>query len=308
MDKEERILARIAADLAVSARRVAMAVALLDEGNTVPFIARYRKEATEDMTDEELRVLADKLNLYRNLEKNREDILRHLAELEALTPKLEAAVAGASTATELDDIYRPYRPKKRTRATLAKEKGLEPLAQALLTGMVDPLTEAGKYINPESGVSTAEDALAGARDIIAETVSDEPKPRQQIRRLIFAQGLMVSRAVRQEESPYEMYYDFSEPLKRVQPHRVLAMTRGEKEGFLSIKIQFPEETALSILEKHYVGENMPAEIKIQLSGAIKDGWKRLLFPSLEREERNEITAQAEEQALKIFKVTLKGCC
>ncbi|HAP32616.1 MAG TPA: RNA-binding transcriptional accessory protein, partial [Firmicutes bacterium] len=148
MGKEERILARIAADLTIPARRVAKAVGLLDEGSTVPFIARYRKEATEGMTDEELRVLAGKLDLYRNLEKNREDILRHLAELAVLTPELETAVAGASTATELDDIYRPYRPKKRTRATVAKEKGLEPLAQALLSGMVEPFTEAGKYINP----------------------------------------------------------------------------------------------------------------------------------------------------------------
>jgi uncharacterized protein len=306
MSKEERILARIAADLAIPDRRVAKAAGLLDEGNTVPFIARYRKEATEGMTDEELRVLADKLNLYRNLEKNREDILRHLTELEVLTPELEKAVAGASTATELDDIYRPYRPKKRTRATVAKEKGLEPLAQALLSGMVEPLAEAGKYINPQLGVTTTEDALAGARDIIAETVSDEPKPRQQIRRLIIAQGLIVSCAAKQEESPYEMYYDFSEPLGRVQPHRVLAMIRGEKEGFLSIKIQFPEETALSILEEHFVRGNMPEEIKIQLCGAIKDGWKRLLFPSLEREVRHEITSQAEEQALKVFRANLKG--
>lgn len=306
MNKEERILARIAADLAMPARRVAKAVALLDEGNTVPFIARYRKEVTEGMTDEELRVLADKLNLYRNLEKNREDVLRHLAELEVLTPELQAAVAGASTATELEDIYRPYRPKKRTRATVAKEKGLEPLAQALLSGIADPLAEAGKYISPERGVIGAEDALAGARDIIAEIVSDEPKPRQGIRRLIFAQGLIVSRAVKQEESPYEMYYDFSEPLKRVQPHRVLAMNRGEKEDFLAIKIDFPEETALALLEKHYIGKNVPEETKTQLSTAIKDGWKRLLFPSLEREVRNEITAQAEEQALKIFKANLKG--
>ena len=306
MNKEERILARIAADLAMPATRVARAVALLDEGNTVPFIARYRKEVTEGMTDEELRVLADKLNLYRNLEKNREDILRHLAELEVLTPELQAAVAGASTATELEDIYRPYRPKKRTRATVAKEKGLEPLARALLSGIADPLAEAGKYINPELAVTAAEDALAGARDIVAEIVSDEPKPRQEIRRLVFTQGLMVSRAVKQEESPYEMYYDFSEPLRRVQPHRVLAMNRGEKEDFLAIKIAFPEETALALLEKHYIGKNGPQETKIQLSAAIKDGWKRLLFPSLEREVRNEITAQAEERALKIFKANLKG--
>jgi len=306
VNKEERIVARIAADLALPAQRVAKAVTLLDEGNTVPFIARYRKEVTAGMTDEELRLLAERLSLYRNLEKSREDILRHLSELEVLTPALEAAVASASTATELDDIYRPYRPRKRTRATMAKEKGLEALAQALLLGMENPAAEAEKYINREHGVLTAEDALVGARDIIAEIVSDEPRPRQEIRRLLFDSGLIVSRATRQEESPYEMYYEFSEPLKRVQPHRVLAMNRGEKEDFLRIKVEFPDETAITVLEKYYIGKTISEETKKQLTEAVKDGWKRLLFPSIEREVRKEITAGAEEQALKIFRANLKG--
>ncbi|MCW3490990.1 Tex family protein [Dethiobacter alkaliphilus] len=306
MNTNERINQRIAADLGLSANRVAKAVALLDEGNTVPFIARYRKEVTEGLDDEQLRLLSEKLNLYRNLEKTREDILRLLDEQGVLTPELEAAVTKAATATELEDLYRPYRPKKRTRATIAKEKGLEPLAYKLLEGIADPFAEAENYLNEEHQISTAEDALSGARDIIAEIASDEPRPRKEIRSLIFNRGLIVSRGSKEEESPYEMYYEFSEPLKKVQPHRVLAMNRGEKEDFLSIKLEFDEDQALAVLEKHYVPRQMPEETKNQVASALKDGWKRLLFPSLEREVRNEITVGAEEQALKIFKANLRG--
>lgn len=304
MNQEERIIKRIASDIGLPPQRIAKAVALLDEGNTVPFIARYRKEVTEGMDDEELRMLADKLNLYRNLEKSREDILRFLSEQGVLTAELEASVTAANTATELEDIYRPYRPKKRTRATIAKEKGLEPLALALLKGIQDPVTLAGSYITDQ--VPTAEDALAGARDIIAEVISDEPRPRKEIRNLLFNRGSIVSRASKQEESPYEMYYDYSEPIKKVQPHRVLAMNRGEQEKFLHIKIDFSDELALSVLEKFYLRNINSDEAKEHVLAAIKDGWKRLLFPSLEREVRNELTSRAEEQALKIFNANLKG--
>ncbi|MBS4032374.1 MAG: RNA-binding transcriptional accessory protein [Clostridiales bacterium] len=304
MNQEERIITRIAADIGLPSQRIAKAVALLDEGNTVPFIARYRKEVTEGMDDEELRMLADKLNLYRNLEKSREDILRFLSEQGVLTAELEASVTTANTATELEDIYRPYRPKKRTRATIAKGKGLEPLALALLKGIQDPGTVAESYINDE--VLTAEDALAGARDIIAEVISDEPQPRKEIRNLLFNRGLIVSRASKQEESPYEMYYDYSEPIKKVQPHRVLAMNRGEQEKFLHVKIEFSDELALSVLEKFYLRNINSDEAKEHVLAAIKDGWKRLLFPSLDREVRNELTSRAEEQALKIFNANLKG--
>jgi protein Tex len=306
LNKDERIINRIARDFGLSSQRVSKAVALLDEGNTVPFIARYRKEVTEGMTDEELRLLADKLTLYRNVEKSREDILRFLSEQEVLTPELEASVLAAATSRELDDIYRPYRPKKRTRATIAKEKGLEPLAGKLLAGVEDPMSEAENYINQEYGILSAEDALAGARDIIAEIAADEPRPRQEIRNLIFEQGIVASRASKQEESTYEMYYDFNQPLKKVQPHRVLAMNRGEREGYLSIKIEFPEEPALTVLEKKYIKKNFSEKNRKQVLDAVKDGWKRLLFPSLEREIRNEITTRAEEQAFKIFKANLRG--
>ncbi|MBS4022687.1 MAG: RNA-binding transcriptional accessory protein [Dethiobacter sp.] len=306
MNREERIISRIAQDIGLSAQRVSKAVVLLDEGNTVPFIARYRKEVTEGMTDEELRLLFDKLSLYRNLEKSREDIIRFLSEQGVLTAELEASVLAAATATELEDIYRPYRPKKRTRATIAKEKGLEPLARALLTGIEDPESEAESYINQENEIFSSEDALSRARDIIAEIAADEALTRRQIRNLIFDKGQIVSRALKQEESPYEMYYDFSEPLKKVQAHRILAMNRGEKEEYLNVKINFPDEPALEALERFYLKQDFPPQSGKQVEAAIKDGWKRLLSPSLEREVRNEITLHAQEQALKIFKANLKG--
>jgi protein Tex len=304
--KDERIMERIAKDLGISPQRVAKAVALLDDGNTVPFIARYRKEVTEGMDDEQLRSLEEKLRLYRNVEKSREDVLRLLSEQGVLTPELELSIQNAVTATELDDIYRPYRPKKRTRATMAKERGLEPLAQAILTGMEDPELLAANFLNPDLGVNSATDALAGARDIIAETAADDPVPRRELRRKIFETGLIVSRGGPSEDTPYEMYYNYAEPLHKTQPHRVLAINRGEKEDILSVKVEFPEDMALAVLHKNYIKASMNANALAQLQEALKDSWKRLLFPSLEREVRNELTERAEEQALKVFKANLKG--
>jgi uncharacterized protein len=297
---------RIAKDLGISTQRIAKAVALLDEGNTVPFISRYRKEVTEGMDDEQLRLLEEKLRLFRNVEKSREDILRILMEQGVLTPELEKSIQDAVTATELEDIYRPYRPKKRTRATMAREKGLEPLAQAILSGIENPELSAEQYLNPEQGVDTVADALAGARDIIAEVAADDPVPRREIRRQLFARGLILSRGGQEEPSSYEMYYDYSEPLSKVQPHRVLAMNRGEKEDVLSIKIEFAEDVAYQVLHKTYIKSTFIDNSKEQLQEALKDSWKRLLFPSLEREVRSELTTRAEEQALKIFKANLKG--
>ncbi|MCL5993780.1 MAG: hypothetical protein M1552_06415 [Firmicutes bacterium] len=280
---------------------------MLDEGNTVPFIARYRKEATEGMDDEQLRLLAEKLSLYRNLEKTREDVARILTEAGVLTPELASAIAAAATATELEDIYRPYRPKKRTRAVIAREKGLEQLAEAVLKGLECPESEAKKYLNEEYGVLTEEDALAGARDIIAEMLADDMQPRREIRKLIFEHGLLTSSGGKEaKESSFETYYNFSEPLRKAQPHRILAMNRGEKEGFLTVKISFPDELAIDVLKKYYLKEDFVVGAQREIAGAIKDGWKRLLFPSLEREIRGEMTERAEVQALKIFKLNLRG--
>jgi len=305
--REERIISRIAGELKLAASQIAKAVTLLDEGNTVPFIARYRKEATEGMDDEQLRLLAEKLSLYRNLEKTREDVARILTEAGVLTPELASAIAAAATATELEDIYRPYRPKKRTRAVIAREKGLEQLAEAVLKGLECPESEAKKYLNEEYGVLTEEDALAGARDIIAEMLADDMQPRREIRKLIFEHGLLTSSGGKEaKESSFETYYNFSEPLRKAQPHRILAMNRGEKEGFLTVKISFPDELAIDVLKKYYLKEDFVVGAQREIAGAIKDGWKRLLFPSLEREIRGEMTERAEVQALKIFKLNLRG--
>jgi protein Tex len=306
MNQDERIISRIAADLHLSVERVTQAVALLDEGNTVPFIARYRKEVTGGLLDEELRILTDKLSLYRNLEKSREDILRILTEQDVLTPELKHAIDTAATATELDDIYRPFRPRKQTRASIAKEKGLEPLAIALLAGINDPELEAKQYINADYGLLTVEEVLSGARDIIAEMVADEPLTRKQIRRLIYSRGEIISRANKKEESTYGMYYDFRQPVGKIQPHRILAINRGEKEEFLTVKLEFEAEQAIAVLEKFYIKKEISEPAKRQVVVAIKDGWKRLLFPSLEREIRQELTITAQEQALKIFKGNLRG--
>ena len=301
----DSITVKIAAEIKVAPGDVANAVALLDEGNTVPFVARYRKELTGGMTDEMLRLLEEKLGLYRNLEKRREDILRLLESQGVLTPELEAAVRQGSTVTELEDLYRPFRPKKRTRAMVAREKGLEPLAQFLLQGQGSPQKEALNFLDEEKGVTDTAEALAGARDIIAETVADDPQVRRQMRLILYREGSLVSRALKGEGSPYEMYYDYREPIQKVQPHRVLALNRGEKEEFLQVKIALEAERPLALLEKSYIGKGFQEGCREQVEEALKDGYKRLLFPSLEREVRSELTEKAEEQAIKVFKENLK---
>ncbi len=302
--KKDMIINRIALDVKGNKKYVAKAIDLLDEGNTVPFIARYRKEWTGGMTDENLRLVADKLTLYRNMEKRREDVLRLLAEQGVLSEELESQVLAAKSVTEMEDLYRPYRPKKRTRATMAREKGLEPLAEFILAGQGDPREESLKYLQEE--VATPEEALAGALDIVAETISDEPRVRQLLRALIFNEGVIRSQNLKEEGSSYEMYYDFSQSLKKLQPHRVLALNRGEREDVLQVKIDSPQDKILSLLEKKYVKEGFDIECRDHLKEAILDSWKRLLSPSLEREVRSTLTEQAEEQALKIFRENLKG--
>jgi len=303
---EEKIFRRIAAELNLDSRPISRVVALLDEGNTVPFIARYRKEISGGMTDEELRLLLEKLTLYRNLEKRREDIHRLLAEQGVLTSELESALQNAVNVTELEDIYRPFRPKKRTRASLAREKGLEPLAHLIMEGRQEPQEAAQQYLDEEKGILSLEEALQGARDIIAEAVSDDPRIRQALRTFISEEGVMATRSRKDTESTYDMYCDFREPCRKIQPHRVLAINRGEKEEFLQVKIEIPEEKALFLMQKYYIKEDFTPGSKFHLQEAIEDCWKRLLFPSMEREIRNDLTQKAEEQALKIFKENLRG--
>lgn len=303
----EEIISRcIAEALNLDQRHVLKVVELLDEGNTIPFIARYRKEVSGGMTDEELRLLVEKLSLNRNLENRRADIHRFLDEQGVLTPELETSIQKASNVTELEDIYRPFKPKKRTRATTAREKGLEPLAQLILKGQKDPEDAAPQFIDEEKEVLTAPAALAGARDIIAEIVSEEPKLRPALRSFVFKDGFIVTNVRSKESGPYEMYYDYREPCRKVQPHRILAMNRGEREEILNIKIEVDETKAFPMIQAFYKQNNVTTNAELQLDEAIKDSWKRLLFPSLEREIRSELTQKAEEQAIRVFRENLRS--
>lgn len=303
---EEIISQRIAAALNLKASHVARVMALFDEGNTIPFIARYRKEMSGGMTDEELRLLWEKLNLNRNLEARRADIYRLLGEQEVLTPEVEVSIEKARNVTELEDIYRPFRPKKRTRATVAREKGLEPLAMLIRRGEIDPQEAAGDYLSDEKEIFTPLDALAGARDIIAEHISDEPRLRQKLRAFVFGEGFIVTAGRAAEVGTYEMYRTYREPCSKIQPHRILAINRGEREELLSVKTEVSEEKALSIIQGFYRQQSLCAGAKLQLDAAVKDSWKRLLFPALEREIRNELTQRAEEQAIKVFQENLRS--
>ncbi|MEW6080466.1 MAG: Tex family protein [Bacillota bacterium] len=286
--------------------QVTVVAGLLGEGNTVPFIARYRKEASGGMNDEQLRLFEERLTLYGNLEKRRADILRLLEEQGVLTPELEGAAQSAASVTELEDIYRPYRPKKRTRATVAREQGLEPLAQAIVKGEGDLQGLSRAFISEEKGILSEDQALAGARDIIAEMISDDARVRRALRRFMSRQGYIATRGLQSSESPYEMYYDFREPVRRIAPHRVLAVNRGEKEEVLSVRVEVREDQALDLANRFYLKEGIHPAAREQLMEAVRDSWKRLLFPSLERELRNELTENAEEQALKVFKDNLRN--
>ncbi len=304
--REEIISRRIAEALSLEQRYVSRVIALLDEGNTIPFIARYRKEVSGGMTDEQLRLLGEKLSFNRNLESRREDIHRFLDEQGVLTPELEKSIQQAQSVTDLEDIYRPFKPKKRTRATMAREKGLEPLAMLILEGQEDPEKAAPRFMDEEKDVLTADAALAGARDIIAEQISDEPKLRPVLRSFMLKEGFIVTSDRSKETSIYEMYYNYREPCRKVQPHRILAINRGEREEFLNVKIEVPEAKAFSIIQKFYQKNNSTANAKLQLDEAIRDSWKRLLFPSLEREIRSELSQKAEEQAIRVFQGNLRS--
>lgn len=297
----------IGSELKLKPTQVEETIKLLDEGNTIPFIARYRKEVTGGITDEELRLLHERLTYLRSLEERRGEITRILEEQGVLNEELQQKIAQAKALVELEDIYRPYRPKRRTRASVAKEKGLEPLAEFILTaGEGDVLQEALRYINAELGVEDVQQAILGAQDIIAEMVSDEPQVRQPLRELIRKKGIILSRKKTKEEtrSPYEMYYDYQESIKTIPSHRILAINRGEKEEFLDVKTEFPNEEIIQYLQRFFIRKELSGrEYVIE---AIKDGYSRLLEPSLEREIRKELTERAEEQSIKVFSQNLKS--
>ncbi|KXL54099.1 30S ribosomal protein S1 [Anaerotignum neopropionicum] len=299
------ILKRLQEELNIKTFQVENTVTLLDEGNTVPFIARYRKEMTGSLDDQVIRVLADRLAALRNLEEKREQVRSSIAEQGMLSEELEKKLDRAMTQTEIDDIYRPFRPKRRTRASIAKEKGLSPLAE-MIWGQVllTPLAEyATLFVDEENGVASVGEALEGAKDILAEQLSDDANIRQLLREEWLKNSLLLAQKTKDEPSVYEMYYDYSEPLKTIVGHRILAINRGEKEGFLSVKIQGEDERLFEKMGRAIIKKNShTAEI---LQEVIEDSYKRLIAPSLERELRNDFTEKAEESALGVFRENLK---
>ena len=289
-------------ELNIGREQVEAAVKLIDEGNTIPFIARYRKEATGSLNDEVLRNLDERLRYLRNLEEKKEQVLASIRDQEKLTPELEAQIRSAVTLVAVEDLYRPYRPKRRTRATIAKERGLEPLADLIvvqkLRGRLED--EAAKYVSEDKGVADAQEAIAGAMDIIAERISDNADYRTYIRKATFNEGMLQSEAKdEKQESVYEMYYRYEEPVKKAAAHRVLALNRGEKEKFLNVKILPPAEQVLRYLEKKVITGSCPACEGV-LRDTVKDSYERLIAPSIERELRNQLTEAAEDGAIKVF--------
>ena len=281
-------------------------ISLLDAGNTIPFIARYRKEQTGSCDDQVLRELADRLDYLRGLEKRAQAILASLKEQDKLTEELERQILAADTLSRLEDIYRPYKQKRRTRATMAKEKGLEPLAEQLRKQVQSDIPEqlAAAFVDEEKGVPTADDALAGARDILAEQVSDSAAARDRLRRLFLDSGVLCTAATTEDDSVYRMYYDYSEPVKNMPSHRILAIDRGEKDGLLKITLQVPPQAAERLLYPLFVKNESASAAQVRL--AVDDAYDRLLFPSLEREVRAQLTARAAEQAIQVFGVNLQS--
>ena len=300
------IFGRLSMELGISLTQVKNVITLLDDGNTVPFISRYRKEQTGALSDEVLRKLQERLIYLRNLKDRKEDVLRLIDEQGKLTEEIKKSLEKAITLTEVEDIYRPYKQKKRTRATIALERGLKPLAEELLSGKfkADIKDEAKKYIDEEKSVKTEEDAINGALDIIAEIISDEAKYRKFIRTLVAKEGRVEVKGDSEETTPFEMYYDYSEDVSKIPPHRILAINRGEKEKVLNVKIVASEEKIISYLEREILKGNVNTDEYLKI--AIRDSLKRLIYPSIEREIRNELTDKGEEGAIKIFKENLKA--
>ena len=293
---------KLTEELAVQRWQVDAAVNLIDEGNTIPFISRYRKEVTGSLNDEQLRNLYERLVYLRNLEEKKTQVLSSIEEQGKLTEELKEKILAAETLVVVEDLYRPYRPKRRTRATIAKEKGLEPLAAySTLQQAKEPLeAEAEKYLSEEKEVHTAGEAIAGAKDIIAESISDDADYRSWIRKQTMQKGKMISAAKDAEtESVYEMYYEFEEAITRLAGHRILALNRGEKEKFLTVKIEAPEEDILRYLEKKVIHKENPYTTPV-LKEAVEDSYRRLIAPAIERDIRSELTERAEDGAIEVF--------
>lgn len=304
---QERIVVQVAKELGLPLKGVRTTVQLLDEGNTIPFVARYRKEMTGELDENQLRDIDDRVQYLRNLEVRKREVIRIIGEQDKLTPELESAIVQAVKLQEVEDLYRPYRQKRKTRASVAKEKGLEPLAKWLLSQPKDgmPLEESAKYVNAELAVETAEDALQGAMDIVAEEIADEAAIRAWVRKYSMDHGVIVSEAKNsEEESVYEMYYDYREPAKKMPPHRILAINRGERENILKISLELDAEA----IHRHIAGRTIKGRSVTEgiLQSVIEDAYKRLIAPSIEREVRAELTEKAERQAISIFSANLRS--
>ena len=303
------MMQKLAQELSLTVDQVEKTVALLDEGNTIPFISRYRKEVTGGLDDTVLRKLEERLRYLRNIEARKAEVIKLIAEQEKLTPELEAQILAANTITEVDDIYRPFRPHRKTRASVARERGLAPLAEALLAqekSYDPPIPElAATFIDEEKGVPDAEAALAGAMDIIAEDISDNATYRKFLRSLTVRHGFLSSKQAKEEDSVYAQYYDYSEPVHKVPGHRVLAINRGEKEDFLKVDITIDKDIILNYLNGTVLKEgNSPA--KEYVSAAIVDSYDRLIAPSVEREIRNDLFDDACRSAITLFSENLRN--
>ena len=308
----DKIIKTISQELGIKEKQVENAIKLIDEGNTIPFIARYRKEVTGGLSDEILRELGERLSYLRNLEQRKEEVIKSIDEQGKLTDEILQAVAIAKTLAEVEDIYRPYKQKKKTRATVAKAKGLEPLANIILEQKetkdikeiakeyvnIDKLSDEDKK-NKDKVVATVDDAISGALDIIAEIISDEPKYRKQIKKFCYREGLIVTKATKEnQKSNYEMYYDYKEAIKYIPSHRILAINRGEKESFLKVSLEKPEDKILNYIERDIIkGET---QFTAMIKETISDSFKRLIEPSIDREIRSDLTDKAEEKAIKVF--------
>ena len=293
---------KIAQELNIKTSQVENTIKLIDDGNTIPFIARYRKEVTGNLSDETLREFDERLKYLRNLESRKEEIIRLIDEQGKLTDELKQAIEKAEILSELEDIYRPYKQKKRTRATIAKEKGLEPLSNIIyLQSDKRDINEIAKeFINPEKGVETIEDALNGAKDIIAETVADNAEYRKKMKKLCNREAVVTIKAANEDEkSPYEMYYNFNETLRTLPSHRILAINRGEKENYLKVKVEKPDDKVIGFIENDIIKDKNSQFGKL-LEESIEDGYKRLIEPSVDREIKSELFEKAEEKAIKVF--------
>ena len=304
----DKIIQTIAGELNVKYSQVEAAVKLIDEGNTIPFIARYRKEVTGGLSDEQLRELGERLNYLRNLETRKEEVVKIIDEQGKLTDEIMQSIEASKTLAEVEDIYRPYKQKKKTRATVAKAKGLEPLAEIILKQeeqkdikeiATEYVTKNVQEVEKDKIVETAEDAIQGALDIIAEMISDEPKYRKEIKRQCYREATINTKAIdKEQKSSYEMYYEFSETIRTIPSHRILAINRGEKEKFIKVSIEKPEEKILNYIQKYVIkGDTQFTQMLID---TIADSYKRLIEPSIDREIRNDLTEKAEEKAIKVF--------